>query len=227
MLEGHAEAVVVDFDAGGHGAAPFDVLAVGHLPSAQQQAFGHRLLLFRMDVIRLAHVDRHGHAGVRDTAPDVPLGLPHVGPDAGERRLVQRRQSGRVHVQLSVLLRTMLDESRKLDEQERQVGLLQGGAPALDQRGKQHLELGAAAAVVFTLIVQHAAEGERAKRRDDAIEPLGRHVQGALEQVFQRRRVGQGLRVHPGLGRHDRHRRDHADGHLAAQVAIAFRRRSR
>ncbi len=49
MLEGHAEAVVVDFDAGGHGAAPFDVLAVGHLRRAQQQALGHRLLLLRMD----------------------------------------------------------------------------------------------------------------------------------------------------------------------------------
>ena len=58
---------------------------------------------------RLAHVDCHGHAGVRHAAPDVPLGFAQVGPHSEECRLVQRGQGGRVQVQLPVLLRTMLD----------------------------------------------------------------------------------------------------------------------
>src|SRR4051812_27509771 len=89
------------------------------MPRYERKAAPDFLLVARMDVRRIADVDRHREPGVRDLARSPPLRLPELRPTGLDR----------------LLLRGV--EIRERDDEEWEIAELKAPAPISDQRRQQ------------------------------------------------------------------------------------------
>jgi hypothetical protein len=138
--------------------------AQAHVVQGQcRQALAERALVARVDVVGIAHIQGHRHAGVRQLQR-LGLCVAQLGPAAFAGAVVLQRQVG-----------------RQLHEEERQLRLLELRAPVLDQALEAARVRRRAAGVALALVPEHAAQAQALQRRDEAVVgQRGRIVRGGL-----------------------------------------------
>ena len=145
-----------DFQRAERRTAVSDILSVRLRQRVERQTQAHILLIARMNVYRVANVDRDGHAGIRQRS-GAALSIAQTGPVAfGER------------IGVAVV--------GQLDEVKGKVALFPVFAPVANHAGKENGVASGVIGVRFALVPDCAANREGNQGADHAVVKRGRGV---------------------------------------------------